>query len=49
VPGCYVFFGAAPKSGEVFPHHHPRFNPDEGVLPGAVSVMVEAARRWLSR
>jgi amidohydrolase len=49
VPGCYVFFGAGPKQGEAFPHHHPRFNPDEDVLVGGVAVMAEAARRWLAR
>jgi amidohydrolase len=49
VPGCYSFFGAAPKKGEAFPHHHPQFNPDEGVLETGVAIMTEAARRWLAR
>lgn len=49
VPGCYVFIGAAPPQGEVFPHHHPRFNPSEDVLEPAVRLMTEAARRWLER
>jgi amidohydrolase len=49
VPGCYTFLGAGTTRGEVFPHHHPRFNPDEGVLEPAVAVMSEAARRWLAR
>ncbi len=49
VPGCYVFFGSAPRRGEVFAHHHPRFNPSEDVLEPAVRVMAEAARRWLER
>jgi len=47
VPGCYIFVGSAPK-GEVYPHHHPKFNPDEGVMPIAAAIMTEAARRWLS-
>jgi amidohydrolase len=48
VPGCYVFIGAGPKRGEAFPHHHPRFNPDEDALEIGVSLMAEASRRWLS-
>jgi amidohydrolase len=48
-PGCYFFIGSAPPKGEVFPHHHPRFNPDEDVLETAVAVLTEAARRWLAR
>ena len=33
-PGLYVFFGASPKNknGEVYPHHHPKFNIDETCL-----------------
>jgi amidohydrolase len=47
-PGCYTFFGAGTPKGEAFPHHHPRFNPDEGVLEVGVAVMTEAAKRWLA-
>jgi amidohydrolase len=46
VPGCYIFVGSAPR-GEVFPHHHPRFNPEESVMPVAAAIMAEASRRWL--
>jgi len=49
VPGCYTFLGAGPKKGEAFPHHHPRFNPDEGVLEMGTAIMTEASRRWLAR
>jgi amidohydrolase len=49
VPGCYVFLGAGTAKGEAFPHHHPRFNPDESVLPIGVELMALAARRWLDR
>jgi amidohydrolase len=49
VPGCYTFLGAGRKKGEVFPHHHPRFNPDEDVLEIGTALMTEAARRWLAR
>jgi len=47
-PGCYSFLGAGRAKGEVFPHHHPRFNPDEGVLEVGVAVMAETSRRWLA-
>jgi metal-dependent amidase/aminoacylase/carboxypeptidase family protein len=40
--------GSGPK-GEVFPHHHPKFNPDEGAMPVAAAIMAEAARRWLEK
>jgi amidohydrolase len=49
VPGCYTFIGAGRPKGEVFPHHHPRFNPDEDVLEIGTALMTEAARRWLAR
>ncbi|HEX7879766.1 MAG TPA: M20/M25/M40 family metallo-hydrolase, partial [Candidatus Eisenbacteria bacterium] len=47
VPGCYIFVGSSPK-GTMYPHHHPKFNPDEGVLPIATALMTEGARRWLA-
>ncbi|MFN5513804.1 MAG: M20 family metallopeptidase [Cyanobacteriota bacterium] len=38
-PGCYFFLGAAnPALGLDFPHHHPRFNFDESVLPLGVEI-----------
>ena len=48
-PGCYSFLGAGTRKGEAYPHHHPRFNPDEAVLEVGASIMTEAARRWLAR
>ena len=48
-PGCYVFIGSGPKKGEVFPHHHPRFNPSEDVLEVGVALMAAAARKWLNQ
>lgn len=32
VPGCFFYVGAAPKSGEAYPHHHPKFDIDEDSL-----------------
>ncbi len=44
VPGCYFFVGSAdPEKGHGFPHHHPRFDVDERVLPKAAGLMASAA------
>ena len=32
VPGCFFYVGAAPETGEAYPHHHPKFNIDEKSL-----------------
>jgi len=49
VPGCFVFIGSAnEKSGLAYPHHHPRFDFDEAVLPKAVSLIAAATLRLLS-
>ncbi|MEO7995215.1 MAG: amidohydrolase [bacterium] len=49
VPGCYVFLGSAPKNREVFFHHHPRFDFDEGVLTLGAEFVARAARTWLGQ
>ncbi len=44
VPGCFIFVGSANKEKKLdAPHHHPRFDIDEEVLPKAVALMVGAA------
>ncbi len=44
VPGCYFFVGSAnPERGLNYPHHHPRFDFDEAVLPRAAALMAAAA------
>lgn len=48
IPGCFVFIGSGPKTGEGYPHHHPRFDIDERVLPEAVELVTSAALRLLS-
>jgi amidohydrolase len=48
VPGCYFFLGSAnPERGLDAPHHNPRFDFDEDVLPIGVAVMVEAILHYL--
>jgi amidohydrolase len=49
VPGCFAFVGLANKKrGIDFPHHHPRFDMDEGCLAVGVDLMLEFTRRYLA-
>ncbi len=48
VPGCYFFVGSGnPDKGLDAPHHHPRFDFDEEVLPYGAALMAAAAHRLL--
>ena len=48
-PGAYVFIGASPKDiKQREPHHSPRFQIDEGVLPIATALMTASAIKMLS-
>jgi len=50
VPGSFVFLGAHdPQTGEYQPHHHPKFDIDEKVLPLGVELMARAVARYLDR
>lgn len=43
-PGAFCFLGAGKTDpGEAFPHHHPRFDIDEEVLPIGVELYVQSA------
>lgn len=47
-PGAFLFLGCRnEQKGAVWPHHHPRFNIDEDVLPLGVEVMVRAGLHLL--
>ncbi|MCA1725734.1 MAG: amidohydrolase, partial [Thermomicrobia bacterium] len=49
VPGCYFFVGSHNKeTGQVWDHHHPKFDFDERALSIGVEVMVGAALRYLN-
>ena len=49
VPGCFVFIGSANHEEQLdAPHHHPRFDFDERVLPRAAALMAAAAADFLS-
>ncbi len=46
-PGTFFFVGAArPVDGAVHPHHHPKFDVDEGAFESGVRIFVEAAMRY---
>ncbi len=47
VPGCFFFIGSANEAkGLNAPHHNPRFDIDENVLPLGVTVLAETALKW---
>ena len=47
VPGCYFFLGSANSAlGLDYPHHHPRFNFDEAVLPVGVELFVRCVEKF---
>lgn len=49
VPGCFIFIGSAnAQDGLAYPHHHPRFDIDEEVLPRAVSLLTSVALKILA-
>jgi amidohydrolase len=46
VPGAFVFFGSGSKP---YPHHHPRFDIDESLLPDATLLMTALALEFLGQ
>jgi len=50
VPAVFVYVGAKnPAKGIVYPHHHPKFDIDEDVLPSGVELYVRVATEYLIR
>jgi amidohydrolase len=48
VPGCFFFLGSAnAEKGLNYPHHNPRFDIDEDILPDGVAILAGAALRYL--
>jgi amidohydrolase len=48
VPGCFIFIGSAdPEKGLDAPHHHPRFDIDEGALAYGAALLASAAVEYL--
>ncbi|MBD2436448.1 M20 family metallopeptidase [Nostoc sp. FACHB-110] len=49
VPGCYFFLGSAnPDKDLAYPHHHPRFDFDETVLPMGVEIFARCVEKFFS-
>ncbi|HEY9735051.1 MAG TPA: M20 family metallopeptidase [Trichocoleus sp.] len=50
VPGCYFFLGSANPAKQLdYPHHHPRFDFDETVLPVGVEMFVRCVEAYCGR
>jgi amidohydrolase len=47
IPGCFFFLGGARTANE-YPHHNPRFDFDEAVLPDGVAILCETAASYLA-
>jgi amidohydrolase len=48
IPGCFFFVGSSNSNQNLdAPHHHPRFDFDEHVLPYAVALIAAAASEFL--
>jgi amidohydrolase len=48
VPGTFFFVGSANSDrGLDYPHHHPRFDFDEAVIPLAVDLMASAVASYV--
>jgi len=48
IPGVFLFLGTGNEGKEThFPHHNPRFNIDEDVLPQGVELYVKGAMKYL--
>ena len=49
VPGCFFFLGSRnDERGFNAPHHNPRFDIDEDVMPLGVAILAQSAARYLS-
>lgn len=47
IPGAFCFVGAGDPNEPMYPHHHPRFQIDEGVLPLAAEWYCRLAMKYL--
>ncbi|WP_153721625.1 M20 metallopeptidase family protein [Sporosarcina cascadiensis] len=44
-PGAYLFVGMASETS-AYPHHHPKFNIDEEMIPDAIRVFIEILQQF---
>jgi amidohydrolase len=50
VPGAFAFIGIRnPANGIVYPHHHPKFDIDETMLPKGTELYVRTALAYLAK
>jgi len=50
VPGVFIFLGAGNEAkGADLPHHNPRFDIDESVLPHGVELYVKGALQYFKQ
>ena len=49
IPGCYMLLGAEPPGGALGPHHNPKFDIDEAMLPYAAALLASAAVEYLQQ
>ena len=47
IPGCYMLLGAEPPGGARGPHHNPKFDIDEAMLPYAAAILASTAVEYL--
>lgn len=49
-PGMFMYLGVGnPDTGASYPHHHPKFDIDDSVLPSGVETLVRATFKLLAR
>ena len=48
VPSTFIYSGAAPKNGKIYPHHHPKFNIDESAMLVAAEAVGTVVLDYLS-
>ncbi|MFB4165768.1 M20 family metallopeptidase [Alteribacillus sp. JSM 102045] len=48
IPGAFCFVGAGKPNHPMYPHHHPRFQIDENVLPAASEWFYKLALKYFS-
>ncbi|WP_425415434.1 M20/M25/M40 family metallo-hydrolase [Peribacillus loiseleuriae] len=44
-PGAFIFVGMGGEKS-MYPHHHPKFDIDEEVIPDAIKLFIEIAKNY---
>ena len=48
LPSTFIYSGAAPKDGKIYPHHHPKFTIDESSMLVAAEAVGTVVLDYLS-